>query len=211
MNTINHEGQEYVLKADIENAFKDRIQKLSARAIQAEEQTKAFQDQLDNQSGELDKITKLSSRVQELEGELDNANNRYSRHTAMADLGIVDSEVRELVEWQYEKATKGDDKAPGLNEWLAAMKEDPTKAPITLRHHLTAKEPSAATEQVTDQVTEQVTPQIGDQPVLIAPKTNTGATVAPVQSSDMLKRGLDDFDFYKANREAIRKAYRGKK
>jgi DNA repair exonuclease SbcCD ATPase subunit len=208
MNTINHEGQEYVLKADIENAFKDRIQKLSARAIQAEEQTKAFQEQLDNQSGELDKITKLSSRVQELEGELDNANNRYSRHTAMADLGIVDSEVRELVEWQYEKATKGDDKAPGLNEWLAAMKEDPTKAPITLRHHLTAKEPSAATDQVTDQVTEQVQP---DQPVLIAPKTNTGATVAPVQSSDMLKRGLDDFDFYKANREAIRKAYRGGK
>ena len=208
MNTINHEGHEYVLKADIENAFKDRIQKLSARAIQAEEQTKAFQDQLDNQSGELDKITKLSSRVQELEGELDNANNRYSRHTAMADLGIVDSEVRELVEWQYEKATKGDDKAPGLNEWLAAMKEDPTKAPITLRHHLTAKEPSAATEAVTDQVTEQVQP---DQPVLIAPKTNTGATVAPVQSSDMVKRGLEDFDFYKANREAIRTAYRGKK
>jgi len=209
MKTINHEGQDYVLKSDIENAFKDRIQKLSARAITAEEQAKAFQDQLDNQSGELEKITKLSSRVQELEGELDNANNRYSRHTAMADLGIVDSEVRELVEWQYEKATKGDDKAPGLNEWLAAMKEDPTKAPITLRHHLTAKEPSAAAEQVTEQVTEQVQP---DQPVLIAPKTNTGATVAPVQSSDMLKRGADDFEFYKANREAIRTAYRkGKK
>ena len=111
MKTINHEGQDYVLKSDIENAFKDRIQKLSARAITAEEQAKAFQDQLDNQSGELEKITKLSTRVQELEGELDNANNRYSRHTAMADLGIVDSEVRELVEWQYEKATKGDDQS----------------------------------------------------------------------------------------------------
>lgn len=209
MNTINHEGQDYVLKSDIENAFKDRIQKLSARAIQAEEQAKAFQDQLDNQSGELEKITKLSSRVQELEGELDNANNRYSRHTAMADLGIVDSEVRELVEWQYEKATKGNDKAPGLNEWLAEMKKDPSTAPITLRHHLTATDPSAATEPVTEQVTEQVQP---DQPVLIAPKTNTGATVAPVQSSDMLKRGADDFEFYKANREAIRTAYRkGKK
>ena len=209
MKTINHEGQDYVLKADIENAFKDRIQKLSARAITAEEQAKAFQDQLDNQSGELEKITKLSTRVQELEGELDNANNRYSRHTAMADLGIVDSEVRELVEWQYEKATKGDDKAPGLNEWLSEMKKDPSSAPITLRHHLTAKESSAPAEAVTPQVTPQVQP---DQPVLIAPKTNTGATVAPVQSSDMLKRGADDFEFYKANREAIRTAYRkGKK
>ena len=36
MKTITHEGIEYVLKSDIEAAFKDRISKLSARAIQAE-------------------------------------------------------------------------------------------------------------------------------------------------------------------------------
>lgn len=211
MKTIEHEGQVFVLKADIENAFKDRIQKLSARALQAEEQAKTIQEQLDNQSGELEKITKLSSRVQELEGELENANSRYSRHTAMADLGIVDAEVRELVEWQYEKATKGDAKAPALNEWLAAMKEDPSKAPITLRPHLQSQ---PATEQVTEQVTEQeapqVTPQVTDQPPLLAPKTNTGTAPAPVQSSDMLKRAGDDFEFYKANREAIRKAWRNR-
>lgn len=212
MKTIEHEGQTFVLKADLENAFKDRIQKLSARALQAEEAAKTIQDQLDNQSGELEKIKKLSSRVQELEGELENANNRYSRHTAMADLGIVDAEVRELVEWQYEKATKGDDKAPGLNEWLANMKKDPSKAPITLRPHLQQTAP--ATEQVTEQGAEQVTPQdtpqVTEQPPLIAPKTNTGTAPAPVQSSDLLKRGMDDFDFYKANRDSIRKAWKGK-
>jgi DNA repair exonuclease SbcCD ATPase subunit len=207
MKTIEHEGQTFVLKADIENAFKDRIQKLSARAIQAEESAKAIQDQLDNQSGELEKIQKLSTRVQELEGELDNANSRYSRHTAMADLGIVDAEVRELVEWQYEKATKGDAKAPALNEWLAAMKEDPTKAPITLRPHL-QNQAAAPAEQVTEQVTEQA--PAPEQPALIAPKTNTGTAPAPVQSSDMLKRGADDFEFYKANRDAIAKAWRGR-
>lgn len=211
MKTIEHEGQTFVLKADIENAFKDRIQKLSARAIHAEEAAKTIQEQLDNQSGELDKIQKLSTRVQELESELQNANSRYSRHTAMADLGIVDAEVRELVEWQYEKATKGDLKAPALNEWLAAMKEDPTKAPITLRPHLEAKTAAASTQQVTEQVTEQApAAAVPDQPAVLPPKTNTGTTPAPVQSSDLLKRGADDFEFYKANRDAIRKAWRGR-
>jgi DNA repair exonuclease SbcCD ATPase subunit len=205
MKTIEHEGQTFVLKADIENAFKDRIQKLSARAIQAEEAAKTIQDQLDNQSGELEKIQKLSSRVQELEGELENANNRYSRHTAMADLGIVDPEVRELVEWQYEKANKGNEEAVPLNEWLAAMKEDPTTAPVTLRPHL-QKQSAAPAEQVT----EQAPAPAPEQPVLIAPKTNTGTSPAPIQSTDLLKRGAEDLDFYKANRDAIRKAWRGR-
>jgi hypothetical protein len=40
MKTIDHEGQTYVLKTDMESAFKDRIQKLSARALQAEESAK---------------------------------------------------------------------------------------------------------------------------------------------------------------------------
>ena len=210
MNTINHDGQEYVLKADIENAFKDRIQKLSARALAAEEAASTIQEQLDNQSGELSKIQKLSSRVQELESELDNANSRYSRHSAMSELGITDPEIRELVEWQYEKATKGDDKAPALNEWLSSMKEDPSKAPVTLRPHLQSSTTAAAPDQVTPQVTPQVTDQVTtapDQPVLIAPKTNTGTAPAPVQSTDILKRGAEDFEFYKSNRDAIRKAW----
>jgi len=208
MRTIEHEGQTFVLKSDIENAFKDRIQKLSARAIQAEEASNALQEQFDNQSGELEKIQKLSTRVQELESELDSANNRYSRHTAMADLGIVDAEVRELVEWQYEKATKGDAKAPALNEWLAAMKADPSTAPVTLRHHLQSQTAAAPTD--TD--SEPVAPAapVAEQPALIAPKTNTGTSPAPVQSSNILNRGADDFEFYKANRDAIRKAWPGR-
>lgn len=209
MKTIEHEGQTFVLKADIENAFKDRIQKLSARAIQAEEAAKAIQEQYDNQSGELEKIQKLSSRVQELEGELENANNRYSRHTAMADLGIVDAEVRELVEWQYEKATKGDAKAPALNEWLAAMKKDPSSAPVTLRPHLQTE--TAAAEPSSEATVESTpAPVIEDQPALIAPKTNTGTAPAPMQSTNLLNRGADDFEFYKANRDAIRKAWPGR-
>ena len=123
----------------------------------------------------------------------------------MADLGIVDADVRELVEWQYEKATKGDAKAPALNEWLAAMKADPSKAPVTLRHHLTTE--TAAAPTATD--AEPVAPAepVAEQPALIAPKTNTGTSPAPVQSTNILNRGADDFEFYKANRDAIRKAW----
>ena len=203
MKTIEHEGQTFVLKADIENAFKDRIQKLSARAIQAEEAAKTIQEQYDNQSGELEKIQKLSTRVQELESELDSANNRYSRHTAMADLGIVDAE---LVEWQYEKATKGDAKAPALNEWLAAMKADPSTAPVTLRYHLQTETAKPATTSTDAEPVAQAEP-VAEQPALIAPKTNTGTAPAPMQSTNLLNRGLDDFEFYKANRDAITKAW----
>ena len=34
MKTITHEGQEYILKTDMEEAIKDTITKLSTRAIQ---------------------------------------------------------------------------------------------------------------------------------------------------------------------------------
>lgn len=209
MKTINHEGQEYVLKTDMENAFKDRIQKLSARALQAEEAAATIQDQLDNQSGELSKIQKLSSRVQELEQELENANSRYTRHTAMSELGITDPDVRELVEWQYERATKGEDKPPSLNEWLSAMKDDPSSAPVTLRPHLQTQtaEPVATDESVIGEPAPAAEPE--ESPALIAPKTNTGTAPAPLQSTDILARGAEDFEFYRANREAIRKAYRG--
>ena len=62
MKTLNHEGEEYVLKSDIENAFKERIQKLSSRAIAAEDQLKTLQDQIDTQSGELAKVEKLNAQ-----------------------------------------------------------------------------------------------------------------------------------------------------
>lgn len=215
MRQIEHDGAVYVLKTDMEDAFKDRIQKLSSRAIQAEEAAQALQEQLDTQTGELSKIQKLSSRIQELETELDGANNRYSRHTAMADMGFQDAEIRDLVEWQYEKAMKSLDKKDQvtLGDWLQQIKADPSTAPVTLRPHL-----KVSTDQATPPAQEaaQAVPDQGvqapvqDSPVILPPKTNTGTVQAPVQSTDLLKRAADDFDFYRENRDAIRKAWRGR-
>ena len=214
MKTVTHEGLEYVLKSDMEQAFQSRIQKLSSRAIQAEEQAKAYQEQLDSQAGELQKIQTLGSRVQELESELETANTRYQRQVLMADQGFQDPEIRELVEWQYSKATKGQENPVSMSEWLQAIKADPSQAPVTLRPHLQIE--SAPSEASAEAVQENgMEPQAPvqtqmDPPAMLPPKTNTGTVQAPVQSTDLLKRASEDLDFYRANREAVRKAWMGR-
>ena len=214
MKTVTHEGLEYVLKSDMEQAFQSRIQKLSSRAIQAEEQARAYQEQLDSQAGELQKIQTLGSRVQELESELETANTRYQRQVLMADQGFQDPEIRELVEWQYSKATKGQENPVSMSEWLQAIKADPSQAPVTLRPHLQIE--SAPSEGSAEAVQENgMEPQAPvqtqmDPPAMLPPKTNTGTVQAPVQSTDLLKRASEDLDFYRANREAVRKAWMGR-
>ena len=214
MKTVTHEGLEYVLKSDMEQAFQSRIQKLSSRAIQAEELAKQYQEQLDSQAGELQKIQTLGSRVQELESELETANTRYQRQVLMADQGFQDPEIRELVEWQYSKATKGQENPVSMSEWLEAMKADPSTAPVTLRPHLnTESVPSeGSSEGVQEAVQESQAPVQAqmDPPAILPPKTNTGTVQAPVQSTDLLKRASEDLDFYRANREAVRKAWLGR-
>lgn len=210
MKTVTHEGLEYVLKSDMEQAIQSRIQKLSSRAIQAEELAKQYQEQLDSQAGELQKIEKLGARVQELEGELETANTKFQRQVLMADQGFQDPEIRELVEWQYNKATKGQEAPMSMSDWLNAMKADPTTAPVALRPHLNIEPaPSEASAEVIQEAQAPVQAQM-DPPAVLPPKTNTGTVQAPVQSTDLLKRASEDLDFYRANREAVRKAWMGR-
>ena len=209
MKMINHEGEEYVLKSDMENAFRERIQKLSSRAITAEEQLKELQDKLDTQSGELAKIDSLNAQLQKLGEDLDKANNRYSRHTAMADAGFQDAEIRDLVEWQYDKAMQSKAKKDqvSLQEWIKEIKSNPDTIPVTLRPHIKVDTAEAVTTEAVQPTSVQ---KSVDTPVILPPKTNTGAQPTPVQSTDMLKRAQDDFEFYKANRDAIKNAWRQK-
>ncbi len=214
MKTIEHEGQTYVLQSDVESqkasmerAFKDRISKISSRAIQAEEQAKTLQEQLDNQSGKLETLDTLNSQIKELGEQLAKSESKYSRHLAIAEMGFQDEELREMVEWSYEKATKGMDEAPSLMDWLGEIKKDPSKAPKVLAPHLVSSTPS--NPQETTQEASSPAPQ-EDLPAILPPKTNTGAQAAPVKSTDLLKRGAEDFEFYKANRDSIRKAWKSR-
>jgi len=207
MKTITHEGVEYVLKADIESAFKDRISKLSARAIQAEEQAKALQEQMDNQSGELEKISKLQEKVSTLEQSLQDAESKYTRVSMLSEQGFTDPELREAVEWAYQRSKT----EATLEDWIKGIKEKPEEAPLVLRPHLQAKqapEVSTETAEASPMVTEAA--PAPEAPTLLPPKTNTGAKPAPVQSGDILSR-INDPEFYRANREEIQKAWKAQR
>jgi hypothetical protein len=213
MKTINHEGVEYVLKADIEAAFKDRISKLSARAIQAEEAAKALQDTLDNQAGELTKISTLQEKVTTLEQSLQDAESKYTRVSMLSEMGFTDPDLRDAVEWAYSRANS----EATLQEWIQGIKENPAEAPLVLRPHLQAKQaPEAApTAEATPEATPEAAPthlqaQAVEHPSLLPPRTNTGAKPAPVQSADLFSR-VGDSDFYRANRDMIMKAWRSGK
>ena len=210
MKTINHEGVEYVLKADIEAAFKDRISKLSARAIQAEEAAKALQETLDNQSGELTKISTLQEKVSSLEQSLQEAESKYSRVSMLSDLGFTDPDLRDAVEWAYSRSNS----EASLEDWIKGIKENPAEAPMVLRPHLQANAAPEATAEASPsaEAAPEVQAETAESPSLLPPRTNTGAKPAPVQSGDILSRvGSGDLDFYEQNHEAIKKAWRQQK
>ena len=195
------DGVTYVPHDEIQRAFEDRLAKISAARSQAEERATELQTQLDTMQGKLGTLDTINSRVQELESQLQSEKNRFSRHTAMADNGWTDPDIREAVEWSYDKAmrnTPKKDQIP-LAEWLRTIKENPDNAPSILRPHLKQPE-QAAPEQAAP---EQAQEPIQDVPSLLPPRTNNGARPAPVQTTSILDRGLQDIEFYAQNREAI--------
>lgn len=204
MKTINHEGVEYVLKSDIEAAFKDRISKLSARAIQAEEAAKALQDTLDNQSGELQKISALQEKVTTLEQSLQDAESKYTRVSMLSDMGFTDPDLRDAVEWAYSRANS----EASLEDWIKGIKENPGEAPLVLRPHLQTTAPETTAEAAPAVEAAPIQAEAVEAAPLLPPRTNTGAKPAPVQNGDILSRGLKDPEFYEENRDAIMKAWR---
>lgn len=203
MKQIEHEGQIYVLKAEMETAFKDRISKLSSRAVQAEEQAKQLQDQLDVSQGEIAKIKKMDEQIQQLNDQLKKSESKYQRHLSISEMGIQDPEIIEMVEWAYNRATKDQEQAPELGDWLKQIKQDPSKAPKVLVPHLQLDAQATQATQATAPGTEMET--VTDPPVILPPKTNTGTTTPPLGKSDIFSVGLSDMESYRAHRENMRK------
>ncbi len=202
MKTINHDGQEYVLKSDIESAYKSRIAKLSSRASEAEEVAEALQSKIDSQVGKLDSMETLNSEIQALGERLQKSESKYERHMALSAMGFQDEDLREAVEWSYERSFKDQAEKPALADWMKTLKNDPSQAPSILRPHLTKQVQTSNVEPAA------VIPSPQEEVILIPPKTNTGATTSPVQNTDLLKRGGSDFEFYKQNRDSIKKAWK---
>jgi len=205
MKTIEHDGQVYVLKSDMENAIQSRLQKMSARAADAEQQAAQLQETIDGMNGRLGALDNLQSQIDQYKQQLEQANGRFDRFQTVSKYGMTDPDQMELIEWQYERTMSKRNKKDqqSLNDWLDGLVQDPASAPIALRPHLQAISQPQAQEGAP---VPQEAPQAAEalpQP----PRMNNGAITAPPTTENLVERGLKDLDFYRENREAIKKAF----
>jgi TolA-binding protein len=205
MKTIEHDGQVYVLKSDMENAIQSRLQKMSARAADAEQQAAQLQETIDGMNGRLGALDNLQSQIDQYKQQLEQANGRFDRFQTVSKYGMTDPDQMELIEWQYERTMSKRNKKDqqSLNDWLEGLVQDPASAPIALRPHLQAIAQPQAQEATP---APQEAPQAAEalpQP----PRMNNGAITAPPTTENLVERGLKDLDFYRENREAIKRAF----
>lgn len=202
------EGVEYIQKDHVDEIVRQRIAKYSERLAQSESKLGEYESQLDEAKAKMGLVDNLTSQVESLQGELKTANSRYERHTTISQFGINDGDVRDMVEWQYDRAMSNRAKKDrvDLGEWLDQIKSDPTTAPSTLR-------PFFETQTDTQpNTTSNEPPQPSQglqqpQPQLTPPPSNAGVQSQPTAApNDLLSRATDP-TFYAQNRDAIREAY----
>jgi hypothetical protein len=203
------EGVEYIQKDHVDEIVRQRIAKYSERLAQTESKLGEYESELDAARAKMGLVDNLTTQVESLQGELKTAQSRYDRHTTISQFGINDGDVRDMVEWQYDRAMSNRAKKDRveLGEWLETIKTDPTTAPSTLRPFFetqvdtqpqtTSNEPPQPSQGLQQPQT-QLTPP---------PSSNKGvqsqSTAAP---NDLLSRATDP-TFYAQNRDAIREAY----
>lgn len=202
------EGVEYIQKDHVDEIVRQRIAKYSERLAQSESKLGEYESQLDEAKSKMGLVDNLTSQVESLQGELKTANSRYERHTTISQFGINDGDVRDMVEWQYDRAMSNRAKKDrvDLGEWLDQIKSDPTTAPSTLRPffetqtdtqpNTTSNEPPQPSQSVQQ-----------TQPQLTPPPSNAGVQNQPTAAPDALLSRATDPTFYAQNREAIRDAY----
>ncbi len=106
MKTIEHEGQTFILKSDMEEIIKDRVSKVATRANEAETQLKELQGKLTEAEKRTSSADILASRVEELQSQLDSSKSRFERYQAISKHGLVDEDMVEAVEWSYERSQR---------------------------------------------------------------------------------------------------------
>ena len=205
--TITHEGKEYILKSEVDNIVSSRISKVSESRRATEAELEKIRASYHDMSERIKGVDALHSQIATLQEELTNSNQRYNRHSAIASHGITNPEVRDLVEYQYKKTMEGMNKKDRvtLGEWLGSM-QDPQNIPHVLK-------PFMGQTQSAPQSAPQATPQSPQPRAAMAPVTN--AHVQPVAnhntSKDMMTKATTDFEYYRKNREEIKRMYYAKK
>jgi hypothetical protein len=201
METKIIDGVEYIAKEHIDGLIQDKISKYAKRTREAETQIEEMNQRLVEANEKLKTVDNLTEQIYGLKEELSNANTKYERHAAIAELGIQDPDVRDALEWQYQRT----DTKESFGDWMKGLKENPENAPSFLRSHFQTSEPPKMENNVVQNVeTTKDIPQPKEPP-----KTNqkTVQSNNTETNKDILSRGLNDPGFYKANREAIRNAW----
>lgn len=201
METKMIDGVEYIAKEQVDGLIQEKISKYAKRAREAETKVEEMNEQLIQAGEKLKTVDNLTEQIYTLKDELSNANTKYERHSAIAELGIQDPDVRDALEWQYQRSNTDE----SFGDWMKGLKENPENAPSFLRSHFQTSEPPKMENKPVENVeTTKETPQ---------PKTPPKTNAKTVQSNntetqkDILSRGLTDPDFYKQNRDAIRQAW----
>ena len=224
MKTITgDDGLTYVLKSDMENIIKERVSKVAEKARQHEETNSNLQKELDELKTHVTSSDILADQVSKLKTELANQKQRYDRYTKISQYGLYDSDMVDLVEWTYERATKDLDgkKKPTLETWLETCYNDIEKAPMTLRPHLERLKTNTETEtespemetdlysETDSELPSQMEPQLQTrepQP----PRLNGGATPPPTDGV-LASARFQDLEWYSQNRDRIISELRAKR
>lgn len=217
MKTITHEGQEYILKTEVDGIVRERLSKVTETKRSAEKRVSELESQLEDMSSKVKGAEAMASQLATLQDELAVSNQRYERHQAIAAQGITDPEVRDLVEWQYNKAMDSKakkDRIP-MGEWMATMKEG-GEVPTVLKPYFQAQEaPQSTPQESTPTNVDGSQIQSLQEAPQSTPRPSTNQGVAQTQnhstSGDVWKRAASDFEFYQQNRAELRKAYYAKR
>ena len=215
------DGKIYVLKSDVENTIKIRLEKAGQKIAAAEEHASNLQTKLDEVSNTAKNTDTLQAQIDDLNLKLQTSQNKFVRYQSIAQLGYAkDQEIVDAIEWSYERAQAKLPKKDqtDLATWLQNCSENPEKAPSILKPHLqnidraqiqSLQENTNAAAQMNQTPSEPAQPPTQElQQNIIA--TNQGVQPTPDPHGNIIDRGLRDPDFYAANREAIHKAWKQK-
>jgi len=221
MTTKIIEGVEYIEKSAVDQIVSSRLTKLAEKLRSAEDNAAQLQAQLDSSASRLTEAEGLAGTVADLRAQLESANSRYDRHSTIAQIGITDPDLRDAVEWQFERSQQSVAKKDrvSLGEWLQNQMASPESAPAVLRPHLQAlTQPQQATQQAaeapastlasqkpTGEMHATVSPAMAQALNVQAPASNAAVVQAPdnATSADILRRAQNDFEFYRANRTLV--------
>lgn len=103
------------------------IRDLTARASD-------LQAQLDEATHQLQGFGALEQRATAAEARASTLETQFSTFKTVTGAGITDPDLVELVQWQHNRLPE--EGRPGLGDWLAGIKADPSTAPVALRPHL---------------------------------------------------------------------------